>query len=99
MHVNRTPDFKRLAKCEIGWWQAHHRRDKKKLFSDLVAKHSLLFGIDRKKSGKAIDYFFKATKEHDIAEKLEDSGKIAESNVHWKRAENLLEKYFRQLFR
>ncbi len=85
---------KNLARYEIEWWKAHHRRDKKRLYSNLIEKYRLLHNISVNEARKAIDYFFKATREHDIAEELEDSGKIKESKKHWKNAETLLEKHF-----
>ena len=90
-------DVKKLAAYEIGWWQAHHRRDKGKLIANQVKKHAMLFGVSEKKATKAMEYFFEATKEHDIAEGFEDKGQTAESNAHWKKAEGLLEKHFKEL--
>ncbi|VVB74082.1 Uncharacterised protein [uncultured archaeon] len=92
-------DFKRLAKYEIGWWQAHHRRDKAKFVSNQVKKHAMLFGVSEKKARKAMEYFFRATKEHDIAEEFEDRKVTKKANIHWKRAETLLKKHFRELLK
>jgi len=95
--MEKNLDIKKLAEYEIRWWQAHHRRDKAKLIANQVKKHAMLFGVSEATATKAMEYFFHATKEHDIAEEFEDKGNTVESNVHWKKCEQLLEQYYKEL--
>lgn len=85
---------KQLAKYEISWWQAHHRRNRKLLLNQMAKLYSLQFNLPYRTAFKAVQCRVKATKEHDIAEKLEDENKIKQSNMHWKKAESLIEKHF-----
>ncbi|MFA5357993.1 MAG: hypothetical protein WC308_03655 [archaeon] len=85
---------KRLAKHEMGWWQAHHRRNLKSLKKSMTKLYVLQFKIPYKEAFEAVEFRVEATKEHDIAEHLEDTGKRAEAEKHWKKTRNLLEKHF-----
>lgn len=83
-----------LAKYEIGWWKAHHRKDKPQLIEQMAKLYELQFGINYDDALKAVGYRVDATKEHDIAEKLEDEGEQSDADKHWDKAQSLLKKHF-----
>jgi len=85
---------KGLARYEISWWKAHHRRDNKLLKENMANLYRLQFNISYEKAVKVVGLRVQATKEHDIAENLEDAGNQKEADKHWKKAEKLLEKHF-----
>jgi hypothetical protein len=89
--------YSKLAEHEIGWWKAHHRRDKPALIEQMTKLYELQFGITYENAVEAVKHRVEATKEHDIAEKLEDGGNQIEADVHWKEAEDLLKEHFRIL--
>jgi len=89
--------YKQLAKHEIGWWQAHHRRDKSNLIDQMTKLYELQFNISYDKALEAVKYRVEATKEHDIAEEFEDKGDQANADIHWSKAEQLVEKHFKIL--
>jgi len=89
---------KELASCEIGWWKAHHRQDKPKIIDYMVKEYKILYGISDEESITCIGFRVEAAKEHDLAEKLEDEGNQSESDVHWNKAEELLQKHFSLLY-
>jgi len=87
-----------LAKYEIEWWKAHHRKDEESLLRNMAKLYELQFGISYEDSLKAIRYRVLATKEHDLAEKFEDSKNTPEAEIHWKKAEKLLRQHFKILY-
>jgi len=88
---------KELAQCEIGWWKAHHRKDLPKLVGYMTREYKILYGLSDEDSYTCVNLRIDATKEHDIAEKFEDKQNIEEANLHWNKAEELLEKHFELL--
>jgi len=84
----------KLAQYEVGWWQAHHRGNKKALLQRMAKLYQLLFNMSYSEAAKCVKHRVAAAKEHDLAEELEDKGKQKESNKHWKKAEQLLRKHF-----
>jgi len=89
--------YEQLAKYEIGWWKAHHRRNKPELIDQMTKLYSLQFDISYEKALEAVKYRVEATKEHDIAEEFEDKGDQANADVHWSKAEELVEEHFKIL--
>ncbi|MFH1181471.1 MAG: hypothetical protein V1702_00775 [Candidatus Woesearchaeota archaeon] len=89
--------YKKLANYEIGWWKAHHRRDSGDLIHQMTKLYELQYEIPYDKAREAVDYRIQATKEHDIAEKFEDAGDQTNADIHWSRAEKLVEHHFRIL--
>ena len=86
-----------LAKHEVGWWRAHHKKDFLKAKEDMVKEYVLLFKIPAELAEKSVDLRIEAAKMHDLAEELEDEGKIEEAEEYWKKAEELLTKHFEVL--
>ena len=86
--------FQQLARYEIAWWQAHHRRQKSKLIKAMAKLYTVQFNLPYGKAVECIEWRVKAAKEHDIAEALEDKGRQSQANVHWRRAQKLLENHF-----
>jgi len=89
---------KELAKHEIGWWKAHHRRDKAGLVDEMAQLYVLQYDIPYEEARDAVMLRVEATQEHDIAEKLEDDGNQPAADVHWQKAEDLLEQHFGMLY-
>ncbi len=86
-----------LARYEIGWWKAHHRKDEKGFINNMIKLYSLQFGLSFELTLKAVKYRLKAATAHDMAEKFEDEKHFASSTFHWLRAENFLKKHFKIL--
>ena len=89
--MNKT---KQMAKYEIGWWRAHHRRNKEKLIDEMVKLYVLLFGISNEDAKIIVQYRIKATGFHDKAEEYEDQRKPEEADIYWKKAEESLQQHF-----
>lgn len=87
----------KLAKYEIGWWQAHHRQQSEKFIDDMSELYSLLFSMPKHTAESVVLYRVKAAKFHDMAENLEDKGFFEESNKYWLLAEAELVKHFKML--
>jgi hypothetical protein len=90
---------KELARYEIGWWKSHHRKNIANLKENMARLYGLQFNISYDKALKAVGFRVKATQEHDLAEKFEDKGNQKEANIHWEKAEKLLEKHFEILIK
>lgn len=86
-----------LAKYEVDWWRAHHHKDFDKVIENMTLLYQNLFGILYEKAKEVVTYRVEAAKMHDEAEKLEDLGKVSESEIYWKKAEELLSKHFKLL--
>ncbi len=84
----------KLAKHEVGWWQAHHRKKTDKLVDEMAKLYELQFNISYKDAVSAVKLRAKATKTHDIAEDFEDKGNKEESEKYWEKTEELLKKHF-----
>lgn len=95
--MDQAEFYKQLAEHEIGWWKAHHKKDEPLLTEHMAKLYKLQFNIPYEDALKAVKYRVDATKEHDIAEKLEDEGNQPGANCHWKKAEDLLLKHFKIL--
>src|SRR5438445_8037992 len=83
-----------LAKYEIGWWKAHHRRQRNRVVENMAKEYQLQFGLTDEEALKCVKYRVDATKEHDMAEKFEDEGKQTDADVHWNLAESLIRSHF-----
>lgn len=60
-----TINPKKLARAEIGWWRAHHDKNKAMLVSNLVKQHMLLYSLTRKEAHNVLMPLFEAIKSHD----------------------------------
>ena len=87
-----------LAKHEIGWWKAHHRKDADGLIDHMAHLYVSQYSIPYDEAKGAVMLRVEATKEHDIAEKFEDEGNQPEADVHWQKAEDLLVQHFAVLY-
>jgi len=83
---------KLLAKYEIGWWKAHHRKDKESFIQNMVNLYELQFGIKRSIAVSAVYARLEAADYHDVAEKKEDGGYQDEADIYWKKHFEILEK-------
>ncbi len=101
--MNQQELYSEMAKYEIGWWKAHHRKDKEGMIHNMAELQALQSSsnmryISYEEARKAVVKKMEATKEHDLAELLEDKGKQKEADKHWKKAERLLAKHFSLLY-
>src|SRR3989338_6145109 len=85
---------RQLAEHELGWWQAHHRKDKERLLLEMQQLFELQFKILAEQARRAAEYRVQAAIEHDVAEKHEDAGNQVEADKHWNVVKNLLAKHF-----
>ncbi len=83
-----------LAGYELGWWQAHHRKDSEGLIENMAKLHEKQFKIPYERAREAVVKRVEATKEHDIAEKFEDEGNKPRADEHWANVRGLLTEYF-----
>lgn len=86
-----------LARFEVGWWKAHHRKNDKEAIEYMAKLYSLLFNISLADATKVVGARVKAGNLHDIAERYEDLGKEQASKEYWKKAEDALREHFRLL--
>lgn len=87
-----------LARYEIGWWKAHHRKDMPGVIENMAREYELQFDIPYEQARQAVMKRAEATREHDVAEKLEDAGNQAEADKYWKNTEDLLAEHFALLY-
>lgn len=94
---NKRTDFipEKVAKAEIGWWEAHHRKDYDEVIKQMARVYFLLFGLSLKKVKEIIIPLIEAAKEHDLAEK-EGIAEV-EAKQHWQKARELMTKHFSML--
>lgn len=85
---------KNLAKYEIEWWKAHHRKDQKKFLDNMTRLYMQLYGLTYKVAEMIIGYRVEAAKFHDMAEKHEDAGNQKEADKNWRLAEEKLQFHF-----
>lgn len=64
--VKFTPE--KVAKLEVSWWKAHHKREKEKLFKLLITWLKELYGLREKAAKEAIGNLFKGVDYHDKRE-------------------------------
>ncbi|MCK4634839.1 MAG: hypothetical protein KAT37_03115 [Candidatus Aenigmarchaeota archaeon] len=89
--------YSKLARYEVEWWKAHHRKDKKALLENMAKLYQLLYKLCYEDAVECVKYRIEAGKEHDIAEKFEDEGNQNEADIHWNKAEELVKKHFKTL--
>jgi hypothetical protein len=88
-----------LAHLEIGWWKAHHRRQKEEMINYMTQLYVLQFKIGSDKAKMAVIYRAEAAIWHDKAEALEDEGEQERADIFWVKAEECLRKHFEVLAR
>lgn len=84
-----------VAGAEIGWWEAHHRKDYDKVVKQMTRLYVLLYGLKRKKAKEIVMFRIEAAKEHDLAEKEGISEQ--EAKQHWAKATELMTNHFSML--
>lgn len=98
MDTNKKSNIKNksieLARFEIEWWKAHHRRDKEGLIESMTRLYSLQFGISIEEAKTAVLLRVEATSWHDEAEKYEDSGDQNQADIYWDKAQECLKEHF-----
>lgn len=87
---------KQLARYEVGWWKAHHRKDRSGLVEMMAKLYQLQFGLTEQQALQSVELRVLATSEHDIAEELEDKNDPT-AEEHWRETEKLLERHFQIL--
>ncbi len=92
--MNKSEKIAKLARHEIGWWKAHHRRQKDLFVLEMTYLYVLQFGIDEDAARQAVLFRAEAADYHDEAEKYEDAGDQSQADVYWRRAEESLLKHF-----
>lgn len=85
---------KELAHYEIGWWKAHHRKNKEEFIDSMCRLYSLQFGISYNQAKQAVLLRVEAADWHDKAEEFEDNGNQAQADVFWNKAEECLFQHF-----
>ena len=83
-----------MAHYEVEWWKAHHRGERSQLIVNMIRLYELQFEISYSQASSAVGFRVEAAREHDIAEEFEDNGHQSKADMHWKKAESLLEKHF-----
>ncbi|MEK6925775.1 MAG: hypothetical protein AABW50_00705 [Nanoarchaeota archaeon] len=86
----------KLAEHEIGWWQAHHRRDKEKLIEHTAKSYQLQYNTPYKVSLKAAELRLKATHEYNKAKGFDGINK-EKADKHWNNAKDILKQAFELL--
>ena len=86
-----------LARYEIGWGKAHHRKSKEEFIDSMRRLYSLQFGIDRGQAKQAVLLRVEAADWHDKAEEFEDKGDQTQADAFWNKAEECLRRHFRLL--
>lgn len=86
---------RKLAHFEIGWWKAHHQKNKEGLIDNMARLYSLQFGISYVEAKKAVMLRVKATAWHDKAEEAEDIANQEQADVYWNKAEECLSRHFK----
>lgn len=90
-------EISQMARHEVGWWKAHHRKQRERLISEMANLYRLLFGLNYNDALIIVEYRVKAAELHDIAEKHEDQKKQKEADKYWNEAERNLQKHFELL--
>lgn len=88
---------KKLAHYEIGWWKAHHRKDRGGFVDNMSRLYSLQFGIDCEVAKQAVLLRVEAADWHDKAEEFEDNGNQTQADIFWNKAEECLCQHFELL--
>jgi hypothetical protein len=88
----KTFNPEKVAKAEIGWWEAHHRKDYDEVIKQMALVYFLLFGLSHKKAKEVVMLRIEAAKEHDLAEK--EGVPEQEAKQHWQKATELMTKHF-----
>jgi len=83
-----------LAHFEVGWWIAHHRKDKQMLVENMTQLYCLQFSINPELARKAVMLRVDATVWHDKAEECEDNGNQQQADSYWNKAEDCLRQHF-----
>jgi len=92
-------EISQMAKHEIGWWKAHHRKQRGELISEMANLYRLLFNLTYDEALIIVEHRVRAAELHDIAERYEDQREQKEADKYWKEAEENLQKHFEHLER
>jgi hypothetical protein len=83
----------KLARLECRWWQAHHRKEKKRLMDSMAELYALQYGLSLGVARRVVRYRVEAARLHDLAERLEDRGAKGAKKA-WEAVEVQLQKHF-----
>jgi hypothetical protein len=83
----------KLAEHEIGWWQAHHRRNEKKLIEHTAKSYQLQYNVPYKIALKAAKLRLKATQEYNRAKEFDGTNQET-ADKYWNNAKNILKQAF-----
>ena len=83
-----------MASFEIGWWEDHHRKNKKGLTEKMAKLYTLLFNISYEDAVTIVQHRVEAAELHDKAEEFEDEGGQKIADMYWDEAEKELQKHF-----
>jgi len=89
--------YAKLAQFEIGWWKAHHRKQKDQFVDNMINLYVLQFGISPDLAKKAVILRLEAADWHDKAEEYEDAGDQTQADIYWAKAEACIAKHFETL--
>lgn len=91
-----TFDPEKCALHEIGWWRAHHEKNYELVISEMAKLYAELYGLEFEEAKGIVILRIEAAKEHDKAETEDITDE--ESEVHWRKAEEFMQKHFELLF-
>lgn len=87
----------KMAKLEVTWWRAHHKKDWVGLLTTKAEQIELQYGISAAKARKIAKFFVLAAQAHDSAEKDTFAKDNEISSTFWKVTEKFLVEYFKRL--
>ena len=88
-----------LAKHEVNWWKAHHRKQKDITITNMVELYILLYEMNAEDAKHCVQLRVEAGIMHDKAEEFEDSEDPDTSQVYWEATEGLLKSHFALLIK
>ena len=84
-----------LAEKEVGWWQAHHRKNWPDVIENMAREYQVQFNLPYDKALTAVKLRVDAGKEHDLAERFEDAGQQVKADEHWTKTKGLLVEHYK----
>ena len=88
----------KLAKYELGWWKAHHRRDEQGLVENTARLYELLFNVTYETALRVAKLKSMATRKYLEAKKYDGNKETQEkANEYWRNAESMLKSHFKLL--
>lgn len=88
---------RQMAEHEVGWWKAHHRKQREALINEMTNLYRLLFDLSYDCASNIVKHRVKAAELHDIAEEHENHGRQEEADKYWNETQMALQKHFELL--